>query len=122
MNLSNEDVKQAIIFLEGEPFKGYGSLFKQLADYFIDIPSFMIDVNVIYTTADLLNELYRRAVREKWDMDIREVLREEAVSMAGLLVRILKRHPGVTREQYESFDTYVKRLGEILESIWENYM
>ncbi|MBK8985337.1 MAG: hypothetical protein IPM39_04525 [Chloroflexi bacterium] len=118
----NEAVKQEIKKLKGKPFSSYRSLFKQVADYFIDIPSFMIDVNVIITTAGLLNDLYSRAVREKWDIDIREVLREDALSMAGLLVRILNRHPGVTREQYESFDTYVKRLGEILDSIWESYM
>jgi hypothetical protein len=118
----NEVVKQEIENLKGRPFSNYRSLFKQLADYFIDIPSFMIDVNVIITTAGLLNNLYSRAMREKWDIDIREVLREDALSMAGLLVRILNRHPSVTREQYDNFDTYVKRLGEILESIWENYM
>lgn len=122
MNLSNEDVKQTITSLERQSFKGYRSLFKQLADYFIDIPSSLIDVDVIITTDGLLTELYSRAVREKWDLEIREVLREEALSMSGLLVRILNRHPSVTREQYDYYDTYVKRLGEILDRIHEYYM
>ncbi len=119
---SNEAVRQEIEILKGKPFSSYRPLFKQLADYFIDISSSKIDVNVIYSTDDLLNDLYSRSVREKWNLDIREVLRDEALSMSGLLVRILGRHPSVTREQYDYFNAYVKRLGETLESIWELYM
>ncbi len=120
--LTNQVVKQTIEDLEGQPFSSYRALFNQLADYFIDVPSFMIEVDVIVTTAGLLNDLYSRAVRERWELDIRDALREDALSMAGLLVRILNKHPGVTREQYDSYDAYVKRLGEILDEIWKLYM
>lgn len=122
MTLTNEQVKVQIKALEGTSFSSYASLFQQLANHFIRDPSFQVEVEVIFTLANLLNDLYRRATDEDWDLEIRDILRNDALRTAGLLVRILNRHPAVTREQYDSYDTYVKELGEILRNIHRFYM